>query len=60
MSIETNPRDESKNLSVKREDKKDVYISYNSIAQSGEKKSVSKAMHEFIKQGFAKFTLKKA
>ena len=60
MAIENNFRDESKNLSVSGEDKRDIYISYNSLSQKNEVKSVSQAMHEYIKGGFAKFTPKKA
>lgn len=60
MAIENNPRNKSENLSVKGEGKRDIYTSYNSLSQRGEVKSVSQAMHEYIKGGFAKFSPKKA
>jgi len=60
MAIENNFREGSKDPSVPGEDKRDIYISYNSLSQKGEVKSVSQAMREYIKGGFAKFTPKKA
>jgi hypothetical protein len=43
------------NKSSSREKKRDVYTSYNALAGRAEVKSVSQSMHEFIKEGFAKF-----
>ena len=60
IDINHNTKDKSKDLSSKREDKQDIYISYNSLSQKGEIKSVSQAMREYIKNGFAKFSSKKA
>jgi len=58
MAVENNTHNKSKNLSVKGERKSDIYISYNSLSQKGEVKSVSEAMHNYIKEGFEKITSK--
>ena len=60
MAINNYTIDKSENLSIRKEDKRDIYISYNSLSQKGEVKSVSKAMREYIKDGFAKFSSKNA
>lgn len=59
MAVDNNHRNKSKYLSVKDEGRRDIYISYNTLSQRGEEKSVSQAMHEYIKNGFAKFSTKK-
>ncbi len=59
MAKESSTRDKSKNESAKGEKESDIYISYNSLSQSGEVKSVSQAMHKYIKEGFAKIAPKK-
>lgn len=59
MAINNNDIEKSKSLSSKSDGKKDIYISYNSLSQRGKEKSVSKAMSEYIRVGFAKFTTKK-
>lgn len=59
MAVEENIH-ESKNLSVKRESKRDIYISYNSLSQQGEVKSVSQSMHNYIKEGFDRISRKSA
>lgn len=54
MNIGDNSKTKTKNLSKNSDTKKGVYTSYNSLAGKSEVKSVSKAMHDYIINGFAK------
>lgn len=58
MAIKSNIQDKSKNLPVKEGKRSDIYISHNALSQKGEVKSVSEAMHKYIKEGFEKITTK--
>jgi hypothetical protein len=46
--------DKSNKLSFTKEPKKAVFTLFNPLAGNSEVKSVPQAMHEFIKDGFAK------
>lgn len=52
--IDKNKFDKSKKLPTKAKWQSDVYISYNSLSSRGELRSVSQAMRNYIKEGFAK------
>ncbi|MBO9676308.1 MAG: hypothetical protein J7577_22900 [Sphingobacteriaceae bacterium] len=59
MATKSNIQEKSKNLPVKEGKRSDIYTSNNSLSQRGEVKSVSEAMHKYIKEGFEKIAATK-
>ncbi len=59
MTSKNNIRHNLKDLPGREQRKSDIYISYNSLSQTGDVNSVSESMHKYIKEGFAKLLTKK-